>query len=89
MSIGFIILIVLLSIYCLGVFVNFFGPIIYFLRNDIIPENYSHNICIIFFDALLWPGDIINCLFCTSGNRRRTNAVSEINTGIACQNNRV
>ena len=89
MNIGFVVLTVLLSIYCLGVLVNFFGSIIYFFRNDIFPENSSHNICIIFFDALLWPGDIINCLFCISGNRRRTNAVSEINTDIACQNDRV
>lgn len=89
MNIGFIILIVLLSIYCLGVLVNFFSPIIHFLRSDIFPENSSHNICIIFFDALLWPGDIINCLFCISGNRIRTNAVSEINTDIIDQNDRV
>ena len=89
MNIGFIVLIVFLSIYCLGVLVNFFSPIIYFLGNDIFPENSSHNICIIFFDALLWPGDIINCLFCISGNRIRTNAVSEINTDIIDQNDRV
>ena len=89
MNIGFIILIVLLSIYALGVLINFFSPIIYFFRNDIFPENSSHNICIIFLDALLWPGDIINCFFCVSGNRRRTNAVSEINTDIIYQNDRV
>ena len=89
MNIGFIILIVLLSIYVLGILVNFFSPIIYFFRNDIFPENSSHNICIIFLDALLWPGDILNYLFCISGNRRRTNAVSEINTDIIDQNDRV
>lgn len=89
MNIGFIILIVLLSIYCLGVLVNFLSPIIYFLRNDIFPENSSHNICIIFLDALLWPGDIINYLFCIVGNRRRTNAVSEINTDVIDNNDRV
>ncbi len=89
MNIGIIILIVLLSIYCLGVLVSFFSPIIYFFRNDIFPENSSHNICIIFLDALLWPGDILNYLFCICGNRRRANAVSETNTDIINQNDRV
>ena len=63
MEIGYILLYSFISVYLFGVLFSFFRPVCFFMYNDRFPENVSSNICLIFFDALLWPGDIFN-FFC-------------------------
>lgn len=77
MNAGYIVLIVLFGIWVLGTMYNFFKPIIYFLRNNKFPEGESSNICVLFFDAMLWPSNLINLFFCVKGNRQRSMAQDE------------
>jgi hypothetical protein len=63
MDIGYILLYSFISVYIFGVLFSFFRPVCFFMYNDRFPENVSSNICLIFFDALLWPGDIFKLCF--------------------------
>ena len=65
MDISFIIVIILVSLYFLGV-------ILYFINNLRIGLNQSLYLTVL--DSFLWPGDIINYFFCITTSRPRSNA---------------
>ena len=67
LSVGIIILITLLAIWLFGTFVKFF----YYIRHRNFCSEGIIAFFVSFFDALLWPGDIIN--LCFYKPRERTN----------------
>ena len=59
LSVGIIILITLLAVWLFGTLIKFF----YYIRNRNFCSEGIIALFVSFFDALLWPGDIINMCF--------------------------
>lgn len=58
---GIIVFITLLGIYVVGTLIYLIITIV---------KHPDANICVSLFDSLLWPGDLITCLFCISPRPR-------------------
>ena len=65
---GIIVFITLLGIYVVGTFIYLIITIV---------KHPDANICVSLCDSLLWPGDLITCLFCISP-RPRSERLDEI-----------
>ena len=77
MEIGYIIAICLIGVWLLGTLIKFLKSFLHCLKFNKYPNNESSNICLVLFDAMLWPSDLINCIFCISSTRPRTMAEDE------------
>ena len=77
MEIGYIIATCLIGVWLLGTLIKFLISFLHCLKYNKFPENESSNICLVLFDAMLWPSDLINCIFCISSTRPRTMAEDE------------